>query len=49
MKEIKYWCPTCKKELVFKTSDPVIPAQSSCVKCRGQVWLREVKDVEKKG
>ncbi len=46
MKAITYWCPTCKKELVYKTDEVVIPSQMICAKCEGQVWKREIKEEE---
>lgn len=48
MKVIKLHCPTCKKDIKFETDEPVIPASFICVKCRGQVWLREIRDKDAK-
>ncbi len=42
MSEHAYWCPTCKKYLLFETNLPVIAGNLICIKCNSQVWKKDV-------
>ncbi len=40
--ELCYWCPTCKKYLIFETDLPVVCGSPICAQCNGQVWKKDV-------
>lgn len=44
--ELAYWCPTCKKYLIFETELPVICGSPICAKCNGQVWVKTVAEAK---
>ncbi len=45
-KKINFWCPNCKKTLVYISDKEVMPTNMMCTECFGQVWRKEVEEVK---